>query len=454
MIDFVTYTMQEYTVNWHHALLCKYLDAFVKKEIKNLMVFMPPQHGKSELVSRRLPAFLLGKNPSLKIIGASYSADLSRQFNRSVQRIIDDKPYQNVFPDTQLNQKNVVSNARDSVLRNADIFETIKYKGFYKCVGVGGSLTGTPADIAIIDDPVKDAIEATSQTYQARTWEWYTDVLKTRLHNNSQILLTMTRWDEYDLAGRILKKEKGWEVLKLEGVKRHENHSDDPRKTGEPLWGERHSLERLLEVEQTSERTFLSLYQQDPQPNAAGLVITNWQKISRQEFNKVKGKTVYGLDFGFSSDPLALVEVTVNGWDVYVRTLVYKTNLLIKDFCNIAHLEMQSRKAYIYADSSRPESIKEININGYNCHPVKKFAGSIENRVSYAKQYTLHILEGDPLIDEIIRIRYKVDKDGMPLHEIEDGDDHAFDAYTYALTDHFQKKNTNMKVGFAKSSIR
>lgn len=274
LIQFTAYTKPDYQVNWHHFLLCDYLDKFIKGDIKRLLVFMPPQHGKSELVSRRLPAYLLGKNPKYKIIGASYSSDLAQSFNRDVQRIVDSPEYADLYPETYLNGSNVRNDAKGGYLRNADIFETVGHKGFYKSVGVGGSLTGTPADIAIIDDPVKDAIEANSPTYRDRTWSWFTDVLSTRLHNESQVLITQTRWNEDDLSGRVLKSmektgEK-WEVLSLPAIKVNNESSYDEREIGEALWEDRHSKKRLEQVRLSSPRTFASLYQQDPKPVKTG----------------------------------------------------------------------------------------------------------------------------------------------------------------------------------------
>ena len=201
---FVTFTKADYVMNWHHTVLCSYLQKFINGDIKKLMVFMPPQHGKSELTSRRLPAYLLGINPKFKIIGCSYSADLSKAFNRDVQRIIDSDEYKLVFQDTRLNSSNVKASSKGSYLRNADLFEIVKHRGFYKSVGVGGSLTGTPADIGIIDDPIKDKAEAESPTFRRRVWDWYTNVFLTRMHNDSQQLITLTRWHKDDLAGRIL----------------------------------------------------------------------------------------------------------------------------------------------------------------------------------------------------------------------------------------------------------
>lgn len=278
MLDFVLWTKDDYKANWHHELLCEYLDAFIKGDIPRLMVFMPPQHGKSELTSRRLPAFMLGLSPKLKIAGCSYSADLARSFNRDVQRIIDNEVYQELFPGTTLSKSNVKNSARGNYLRNADMFEVVGHSGFYKSVGVGGSLTGTPVDIGLIDDPVKDRAEANSPTYRKKVWEWYEDVFLTRLHNGSQQLLTMTRWHKDDLAGKILNAEKDkWEVINLEGVKRKVFHPKDPRKVGEALWGERHSLEKLLGVEKRSERTFNALYQGDPKASGSNLFAYNFK---------------------------------------------------------------------------------------------------------------------------------------------------------------------------------
>lgn len=273
MLDFVQYVKPTYEANWHHELLCSYLDRFMRGDIKRLMVFMPPQHGKSELVSRCLPAFLLGKDPKTKIVLSSYSAHLASSFNRDCQRIMEGNEYREVFPETKLSGANVVT-VSANWLRNSEIFEVVGYGGFLKTVGVGGSLTGVPADVAIIDDPVKDAIEAMSPTYQERNWNWYTDVLSTRLHNNSRVLVTQTRWDVNDLSGKILKQmEEGgeeWEVLMLPAIKTAVSHPEDPRQEGEALWPERHNKEKLLNVRRKSVRTYEALYQQNPKPVQAG----------------------------------------------------------------------------------------------------------------------------------------------------------------------------------------
>lgn len=231
---------------------------------------MPPQHGKSELTTRNFPAYLLGKNPNRKIVVSSYNSTKAKGFNRDVQKVIDSVEYHSVFPETRLNNSNVVSNV-DTYLRNSQEFEIVGKNGSLKAVGRGGALTGDPVDVGIIDDPIKDRAEAVSPVIREKLWEWYTDVFLTRLHNDSQQLIILTRWHEDDLAGRILALENDWEIILLEAIK--ENEFDyDPREKGEALWPEKHSKERILNIKKNTPVTFDSLYQQSPKiPDGIGL---------------------------------------------------------------------------------------------------------------------------------------------------------------------------------------
>lgn len=277
---FIGYVNPKYQMEWFHKLICDHCEMLIRGEIKNLMVFVPPQHGKSEIISRNFPAWALGLNPDLKIVGSSYSADLAGQFSRSIQRTIDSKEYKEIFPDTYLNGSNIRTDAK-GYLRNVDIFECVNHKGFYKAVGVCGGLTGTAVDIAIIDDPVKDAMEANSETYRARVWDWYNTVLSTRLHNESKQLFIMTRWHEDDLAGRILKhEEKEWTVLRIPAICEEEGDGDihSHRHMGDALWPNRHSLEKLERYQQRAPKEFNALYQQRPTIEGGNIVKRDWFK--------------------------------------------------------------------------------------------------------------------------------------------------------------------------------
>lgn len=187
------------------------------------MVFMPPRHGKSELVSRYFPAWAFGNHPDLSMIASSYADDLISRMNRDVQRIIDSPGYRRVFQEIGINAKNIRTTAQGNYLRNSDIFEIVGHKGAYRSAGVGAGITGMGADILNIDDPVKDAKEANSETVRKSVWEWYTSTAYTRLSPGGGVLLTMTRWHVDDLAGRLLeamKKGEGdrWEIINFPAI--------------------------------------------------------------------------------------------------------------------------------------------------------------------------------------------------------------------------------------------
>lgn len=279
LLDFTYYTNYRYVANWHHRIIAEELTDFLKSpNADRRMLFVPPQHGKSELASRRLPAFALGLNPDLKIAACSYSADLAKSFNRDVQRIIQTKEYKEIFPNTRLNEKNVATDAKGAFLKNSQEFEVIDRLGSYKAVGTMGPLSGRTVDLAIIDDPIKDRVEANSPTYRQRLWEWYLNVLETRLHNNSKVLMILTRWHEDDLAGRLLEREpEKWDVIKLPALREKEvTHPKDKRKLGEALWEARHSKEKLMRMRGLDEKTFISLYQQRPAPEEGNKVKSRW----------------------------------------------------------------------------------------------------------------------------------------------------------------------------------
>lgn len=264
--DFLPYINPKYTMKWFHREIADAVQMVFEGLEKKIMVSLPPQHGKSEIVSRDAPAWGLGIDPDLKIVLSSYSATLAGGFNRAVQRIMGSDEYKQLFPDTFLNDERLAKYR--GYICNAEMFETVNHTGFLKTVGVGGSLTGTPADIAIIDDPVKDAMEANSPQQRDNVWDWYTTVLSTRLHNESRQLLIMTRWHEDDLAGRILNSPDGknWKVINIPAVCTLDDDGEfhSGRKVGDALWPERHSIEKLNTEREKDPNGFNCLYQGDP----------------------------------------------------------------------------------------------------------------------------------------------------------------------------------------------
>lgn len=270
LIEFTIGTMPNFAPNWFHKSYYEVLNKFADGEIKKLMVFVPPQHGKSEGSTRRLPSYMIGKNPNKKIAIASYSASKARKFNREIQRIIDDEPYKAIFPDIKL------SNGSDGYSRTMDEMEIVGFEGSIKTVGVGGALTGEPVDVMILDDIYKDAKTAWSETVRDSIQDWYNTVADSRLHNDSQVLIVFTRWHEKDLAGYLLSLEDDWEVVRFPAIKEGEPTSYDPRLEGEALWSERHSVAKLQGIRDRDPHVFGSLYQGDPK-SRAGLLYNNYR---------------------------------------------------------------------------------------------------------------------------------------------------------------------------------
>lgn len=271
LLNFTTYTMPTYSVNWHHDLICRKLDQWARGEIKRLMLFTPPRHGKSELASRRLPALMFGLNPSMNVISCSYSADLAGRMNRDVQRVMDSKAYKRLFPDSRLGGKNVRTHS-GGWMRNSELFEIVEHGGSYRAAGVGGGITGMGFHRGIIDDPVKDAEEANSPTIRQNVWDWYTSTFWTRQAPDAGILIIQTRWHVDDLAGRLMKLAEEdpdadqWEVVNLEAVKtERSNTPGDPRLPTQSLWEARYGRDFLKNARSTlGTAQFEALYQGSP----------------------------------------------------------------------------------------------------------------------------------------------------------------------------------------------
>lgn len=289
LINFTTYTKPDYQVNWHHERLCDALDKMISGDIKRLMVFMPPRHGKSELGSRRFPAYLLGKDPNAQIISASYSAELASRMNRDVQRIIDSEEYQEIFPDIGLNGSKTRTIGTGSYLRNSDIFEIVDHKGVYKSSGIGGGITGMGMTYGIIDDPFKNRKEAESKTIRNSVWDWYTSTFYTRLEKDARILIILTRWHEDDLAGRLLKQAEEdpdaeqWDIINYPAIAEDPLDETDPREIGEELWSGKYDKNALKKIK-TAVGTYewSALYQQRPSPSEGNILNRNWWKFYKQ----------------------------------------------------------------------------------------------------------------------------------------------------------------------------
>jgi len=234
------------------------------------MLCAPPRHGKTELVSRKFPAYVFGHHPDWPIIATSYSDDLASRNNLDLQRVIDSEAYSTIFPETRLRSPT----AKGRWIRTSGLFEVVKKGGSYRSAGVGGSITGMGARVIIIDDPIKDAAEAESQTVLDAAWDWYQGTLYTRQDGPAGILLIMTRWNMGDLAGRLIEEMRvdgkdQWRVVSFPAIAEED---EAHRRAGEALHPERFPLETLRSIETTVGSYFWSaLYQQRPTPREGGI---------------------------------------------------------------------------------------------------------------------------------------------------------------------------------------
>lgn len=272
---------------------------------KRVIITQPPQTGKSELASRRLPAFALGCNPDLRIIATSYGADLASLMNRDVQQIIDSAEYGRLFPRTRLNGTNVRSLAYGQPLRNSDIFEIVGYSGRYKSAGVGGTITGISGDLGIIDDPIKNREDAESEVYRSTIKHWFTTTFRSRLiaNPNNAIVIMHTRWHADDLIGWLLQLEQDnkdadkWLLINLPAELDYiPNETNEPkqyasymqfdrRNVGDLLWPKRLDKKTLASIRAYDPDDYEALYQQRPvKPGGQMFPRENFRIIRPDEF--------------------------------------------------------------------------------------------------------------------------------------------------------------------------
>jgi predicted phage terminase large subunit-like protein len=281
LLSYSALMFNDYKVAPHNAKMAEKLMAVERGEITRLMIFTPPRHGKTLLTSEFFPAWYLGRNPSNQIIASTYSFDRASDVGRKVRNQLIDPLYREVFPDCGV--------ASDS--KSAHKLSTLQGGNYYS-VGIGGAITGRGADLFLIDDPIKSREDAESEISQRRLRDWFQSVAYTRLMpGKSAMVLIMTRWSYYDLAGFLLeeKAEENWEILNLPAIAEDDDVID--RERGEALWPEKYPVQRLNQIKVTvGTRDWTSMYQQRPIPEEGGMVKLDW-------FNRYTFKDKRDIDY-------------------------------------------------------------------------------------------------------------------------------------------------------------
>jgi predicted phage terminase large subunit-like protein len=269
-------TGQEYIHNWHIDLICEYLTAVEKGEIKRLNINIQPRFMKSDICSVAFPAWYLGKNPEKKIINCSYSASLSQQLHNKSRRIVATDWYRYCFPEFNIN------NAKTHTKDTQSEFQTTK-NGFRVATSTGGSITGKGADILMIDDGMNPQ-EAFSETKRQSALDWFSQTFFSRLNNakTGTIVNIQQRLHEDDFTGYFC--DTGWENLIIP------TQFDRPKiysfgnfkkevKTGEYLHEERFGKEEIEStLKDIGSYAFAGQYMQEPAPLGGGIFKDNWWK--------------------------------------------------------------------------------------------------------------------------------------------------------------------------------
>lgn len=253
----------KYMVGWFHRDLSSRLERFLKqvedKQSPRLMIQVPPRHGKSRLASQEFPAWLLGHHPEWEIITSSYAVSLPVDFSRNIRERLRDETYKATFPKTMLHPES----------QSVESWRTTDGGGFL-AAGVGGPITGKGAHVLVIDDPIKNAEEAESQTIRNAIWNWYTSTAYTRLAPGGGILIIQTRWHTDDLSGRVeqqMTEEDGepWEIVRYPAIALEDERF---RKAGDALHPERYDIDSLERIKKAvGPRTWNALYMQNPVPD-------------------------------------------------------------------------------------------------------------------------------------------------------------------------------------------
>jgi predicted phage terminase large subunit-like protein len=208
---FIPYTFSDYKTDVFHLHVCDYVDRVVYADhpdghISHLMLFAPPQTGKSEIVSTRLPGFWLAHNHDLPVLLASYGDDLAKRNSINAREVVQHPAYERLF-----SSQGILPDVKRWKQKDWHLFG---YKGHVWAAGMGGRVTGEGFGLIIIDDPVKDWAEAQSDTVRENLWQWWRGTLKTRLWENGCMVFMMTRWHEDDLAARVLREEGNLNLCK------------------------------------------------------------------------------------------------------------------------------------------------------------------------------------------------------------------------------------------------
>jgi len=338
-MSFVKYVWPDFIEGSHHKIMADKFNKVARGELKRIIINMAPRHTKSEFSSYLLPAWMIGKNPKLKIIQATHTTELAVRFGRKAKHLIDSEEYQKIYP-TKLRE--------DS--KAAGRWETNE-GGEYFAAGVGGSITGRGADLLIIDDPHSEQ-DALNPNALDRTWEWYTSGPRQRLQPGGIIVVVMTRWNMKDLTGRLINAQKEtkadqWEVIEFPAI----------LPNNKPVWPEYWKLEELESVKASlAIGKWNAQYQQNPTAEEGSIIKREWWNLWDKDLPPLY-HVIQSYDTAFLKKETADYSA-ITTWGVFYPTEDSGPNLIlldvVKDRFEFPELRRVAMEQYNYW---KPESV-------------------------------------------------------------------------------------------------
>ena len=302
--DFLTFVKAmwpEFITGRHHKIIADKLERVASGELKRLIINMAPRHTKSEFASFLFPAWMMGKNPNMKIIQATHTTELAVNFGRKTKNLLDVDAYKEVFPDVKLAADSKASGRWDT-----------SAGGMYYAVGVGSNLAGRGGDLIIIDDPHSEQTAMSTAGFDD-AWDWYTGGPRQRLQPGGAIVIVQTRWSEKDMTGQLLRAmakdplADQWEVVELPAI----------FEDGTPCWPEYWSLGDLTAVRASIPPSkWNAQYQQNPTGEENAIIKREWWKLWDKEAVPQLEYVIQSYDTAFSAKQTADYSA-ITTWGVF-----------------------------------------------------------------------------------------------------------------------------------------
>ena len=314
-LDFVRAMWPEFIAGEHHRIISEKLARVARGELKRLIVNMPPRHTKSEFARFLCPAWMVGKNPAMKIIQATHTTELAVGFGRKVKNLLEREDYLDIFPEAKLAADSKASGRWDTARG-----------GMYYAVGVGSNLAGRGADLCIIDDPHSEQTAMSNAGFDD-AWDWYTGGPRQRLQPGGSIVLVMTRWSEKDLTGQLVRQmardenADQWEVVEFP--------MELP--SGNPVWPEYWSMEDLISVKASIPPSkWNAQYQQQPTGDDNSILKREWWNVWEDEKIPKLSFVIQSYDTAFSKRETADYSA-ITTWGVFYPDEGSQPNMILLD---------------------------------------------------------------------------------------------------------------------------